>query len=872
MRKLLLVSLIVCAIAGSAAGQAFVQGKGSTELMGASESLAFTSNNTAGNMIVVLWRDLNCGSTTSTPAASDSQSNTYIQQVWGYAQINFSSCNEQWFIFYAPNIKVGANTVTLTTSGSSTKEFYIGEYSGLSTTKPLEVSFASINQSTSPLAMAAYAQRTGVLVSCAFSRGGSANAPSAQSASGWSAARYVRNAGDGGMAVWDQVASASTAYTNNVTDSGGSPGQFNGLLILFRSAVPTTGYIQSVTKSVSSSTTAAATLPFTVTSGDLLVATTTNRGSISPTSVADGANTWHLVFTGPSNDVSVWYAMNIASGPTTVTATYGTSQEINLTVEEYAGLSTTYAVEVYQSSGRGGSPSSATAITIGTSDVVVSVVSDENHAADYFLPSSTYAQRAMTGANSFSSSAVFDATGGPGTFTNSVAVSPGSTNLTQAIIAFRSVLLTLDQRQFTSNTCTSATSCAITYQFSNTSGDMSLIVAEGDTFSDSTSVTISDSNSNTYSISPIRRDSGGLSPVEYTFYALNIGSGANTVTVTQGGSATTMRLLAMEVAGISAVDAFAGASLDSPTGGSGSGSSGYVISPGTAFLFSYSMLFGGSGSIGSPTSGLIAYPGTPDGKLIPYIEIGSSATYINTPALSGTPQFDIGLSVFTTSQNSQPRVTQAFTGNADAGVHAVTMTNVHGDALVVMTSQDAGTPSLSDSKGNSYAPISTSDAECAVYYVGNIPAGSNTITMSITGATYYSLAVEEIAGGVNAVDSSATQSQTGTTLNTPTLTTTRNNEFVVSGVCNGSGGNAIQSAQLSSPWSGRVIAGQHVGGEMVSDRFGATSGNYSNSFTYGSSITASTVILGLYNGSAGVQPSVGIITENIKTPFPMIGQ
>src|SRR5262249_36848928 len=154
-----------------------------------------------------------------------------------------------------------------------------------------------------------------------------------------------------------QVTSASTNYTNNVTNAGGTPGQFDGLIVLFRNTLPSTGFLQSQSSFTTGASSLTATLPFNVTSGGLLVATVSGHSGAGTVSSISGCSaTWVLAATGPSNDMSVYYAMNVPSGSCTATANFGSSQAALLTVSEYKGQSATYAVEVYQSTARTSSP------------------------------------------------------------------------------------------------------------------------------------------------------------------------------------------------------------------------------------------------------------------------------------------------------------------------------------------------------------------------------------------------------------------------------------------------------------------------------------------------------------------------------------
>jgi hypothetical protein len=115
-------------------------------------SVSFTSNNTAGNLIVVSsgWQ---VQSGTVTAAVSDSQGNLYATAVGPIVNLN-GSFGPFWNqIWYAKNIKGGANTVTITYSSALTNagaDIEIHEYSGLDTISPLDVTASSVGISSSP--------------------------------------------------------------------------------------------------------------------------------------------------------------------------------------------------------------------------------------------------------------------------------------------------------------------------------------------------------------------------------------------------------------------------------------------------------------------------------------------------------------------------------------------------------------------------------------------------------------------------------------------------------------------------------------------------------------------------------------------------
>ena len=95
---------------------------------------AFTSLNTAGNTIIVAvsWGD--------NPAASLSASDT-LGNTYSVATNDFDAGNRQGLaILYAPNIRGGANTVTVNLGLTlGYRRIIVSEYSGIATTAPLDV-------------------------------------------------------------------------------------------------------------------------------------------------------------------------------------------------------------------------------------------------------------------------------------------------------------------------------------------------------------------------------------------------------------------------------------------------------------------------------------------------------------------------------------------------------------------------------------------------------------------------------------------------------------------------------------------------------------------------------------------------------------
>ena len=109
-----------------------------------SATLAFSSNNTVGNWIGVCVR---AGVEYETFTITDSNGNTYHKAI----QFNETGSGTHTIgIFYAENIKGGANTIRVADSISSTLRFAILEYSGVAASGSLDVTATGQGSSASP--------------------------------------------------------------------------------------------------------------------------------------------------------------------------------------------------------------------------------------------------------------------------------------------------------------------------------------------------------------------------------------------------------------------------------------------------------------------------------------------------------------------------------------------------------------------------------------------------------------------------------------------------------------------------------------------------------------------------------------------------
>src|SRR6202521_1580841 len=142
---LLFLAAALCSAQGLAAsGIALVQHTSKDAGTTTSSPLAFVGPNTAGNWIAVSIRGGLSSSQVFTVV--DSNGNTYRQA----AQIGFTSSAVTLAIYYAENIKGGANTVTVSDTVSGPFRFAILEYSGVATANSLDGTAMATGTSSLP--------------------------------------------------------------------------------------------------------------------------------------------------------------------------------------------------------------------------------------------------------------------------------------------------------------------------------------------------------------------------------------------------------------------------------------------------------------------------------------------------------------------------------------------------------------------------------------------------------------------------------------------------------------------------------------------------------------------------------------------------
>ena len=122
-----------------------------------SSTLAFKSNNTAGNWIGVCVR---AGAQNETITVTDSKANTYHKAL----QFNETGDGNTVAIYYAENVAGGANTVHVSDNSSASLRFAILEYRGVATSGSLDLTATGQGKSSTPKSGSVVTSQGGELV------------------------------------------------------------------------------------------------------------------------------------------------------------------------------------------------------------------------------------------------------------------------------------------------------------------------------------------------------------------------------------------------------------------------------------------------------------------------------------------------------------------------------------------------------------------------------------------------------------------------------------------------------------------------------------------------------------------------------------
>jgi hypothetical protein len=143
-------------------------------------SLAYGSNNTAGNLLIC--KVVNAGGTQSATPPTDTQSNTWVKAFKGNI----------YALFYVQNCKAGANTVTIASGTAQYQSFSLYEFSGIATSGALDQVSSASTSSWSNASSRITPTLNGELVFAMADQTGSSGYLSTTVGASWTAAQTIQ--------------------------------------------------------------------------------------------------------------------------------------------------------------------------------------------------------------------------------------------------------------------------------------------------------------------------------------------------------------------------------------------------------------------------------------------------------------------------------------------------------------------------------------------------------------------------------------------------------------------------------------------------------------------------------------------------------
>jgi hypothetical protein len=309
----------------------------------------------AGDFLVGLFR-VHGG---ATPSVGDN-----LNGAWIKAPLS----NSYTSVWYMPNAKAGATSVTLTSKSPGALRADIAEYSGVATSSPYDAGACNSGSTATVTTGSTASVASGELV---FAGVGSSSHPNTVGAGGSNGVpatiRSQASDSNGTMAVEDVTAAAGGLQNATMTINGTMSAGWNACVATFRTAsTPLPSLIMFVQSSVQTGngTSLATSYRLSVQAGDFLVAIfrVNSGGAVSVSDNLNGAWTRAPV-TNPYD--SIWYLPKAKAGITTVGLTTNSSGQLRAVVAEYSGVATSSPFD----SGACNSGSSATVTTGNTASI-----------------------------------------------------------------------------------------------------------------------------------------------------------------------------------------------------------------------------------------------------------------------------------------------------------------------------------------------------------------------------------------------------------------------------------------------------------------------------------------------------------------------
>jgi hypothetical protein len=305
----LLLLLFIANSLAAATGISLVQHKGLDAGTNTTASLNFSSANTAGNFIAVAIRGGLSSSQVFT--VKDSNGNTYKKAV----QIGFTASAVTSAIYYAENIKGGANAVTVSMTVNGPLRFAIMEYSGVATSNSLDATAAATATGT-----AASSSNTTTAVSGDLLLGSvsTVNAATFTAGTGYVLRDYVPNESGTKLITEDRIQSAAGIASATATLAASDT--WGALLAAFKAAGGVA--VPSITNSSPSSGPA----------GTSVTITGTNFGASQGTSTVAFNGTTGVATTWSSTSIVVPVPSSATSGNVVVSVGGQASNGVAFTV------------------------------------------------------------------------------------------------------------------------------------------------------------------------------------------------------------------------------------------------------------------------------------------------------------------------------------------------------------------------------------------------------------------------------------------------------------------------------------------------------------------------------------------------------------
>jgi len=845
-------------ITSSPAPIALVQHIGKDAGTTATTTLAFNSANTAGNFIAVAIRGGLSNSQVFT--VKDSNSNTYKQA----KQIGSSGSAVTSAIYYAENIKAGANTITVTMTVSGPLRIDILEYSGVATSNSLDATAAATTTSTSPNSGNLTTAANGDLL---LGLVATADSTTFTAGTGYTIRDFVPVEPNTKLITEDQI--QATAGTASASATLNPSSNWGAILAAFKAAGGTGGGAGTpATVSATAGTPQSTTVNTTFASQLQATVKDSSNNPVSGVTVtfaAPGGGASGTLAGGVTTAVtnasgvatSAVFTANTTAGAYTVTASVsGVSTPANFSLTNLAGAASSITATA-------GTPQSATINTAFAAQLQATVKDSFNNpvsgvtvtfAAPASGASGTFVggvNTATTNSSGITTSAVFTANGTTGSYTVTASASGvgSSANFSLTNVSAPPASVTVSAGTPQSATVNTAFTAAF-------------------------QVTVKDASNNP------------VSNVTVTFTAPASGAsgtfagGVNTATTNSLGVATSAVFTANAVAGAYTVTASV-AGVGTPANfsltnlaGSAAGIAATAGTPQSAVInaaFATRLQATVTDSLNNPVSGVtVTFTAPPSGASGAFAGGVNTAT-TNAQGVATAPAFTANSTVggpYTVTASAPGVATQASFSlanlssvsnitlvqhrNMDASTQttnslAFANSTTAGNFIAVVI-RGSGSSSqvftVTDSSGNTYhqafsVGLTSSLETFAIFYAENVKGGADkiSVTQSVLGTLRFAILEYSGVATSNSLDGTATAQGNNTSPNSGNLTTTANGDLLLaiiitknSGTYTASGGYNIEETiqpapntkivaedQLQSA-AGSVSAGVSLG---VSDIWGA---------------------------------------------------